>query len=432
MICLSVGLKAEVKLLDPVVSRQDDSVVVTFQLDAKKAFPIRQKEAFIPYLHQGEDTLWFDAMEIYGRERYKREKQEKHLDGDRNWELGENQYLAGEVVNYCEKVPVKRWMKGATLSFIKYTSGCNCKSEPISGVLKDSLTLFTEPVLPQRRIPQYVMEEPSRQWNFGQDELEIIFKVSKAEIDSSVFDNEKTFGKILNAVDKIFANPHFKIEKIEIAGYASPEGRRNFNKWLGENRAKALIDYIITHRPQYKLGKRHFRIRNGEENWPGLRRHLLESSIAQKDQVVEIIDSNMTDEMKKTAIKAIDKGAVWKKMLDEVYPHLRCARYLAVFFESTDDHAMDYIHEGMRLIQVGEYEQAYQQLLHAQDDMRAYNSLGVSLMMQGRFEDAMPWFEKAVDMNSAAAKKNMAAIQAEYDYEAACRQEIENYLKKYE
>ena len=106
--------------------------------------------------------------------------------------------------------------------------------------------------------------------------------------------------------------------------------------------------------------------------------------------------------------------------------------YLAVFFESTDDHAMDYIHEGMRLIQVGEYEQAYQQLLHAQDDMRAYNSLGVSLMMQGRFEDAMPWFEKAVDMNSAAAKKNMAAIQAEYDYEAACRQEIENYLKKYE
>ena len=74
MICLSVCLKAEVKLLEPVVSRQDDSVVVTFQLDAKKAFPIRQKEAFIPYLHQGEDTLWFDAMEIYGRERYKREK----------------------------------------------------------------------------------------------------------------------------------------------------------------------------------------------------------------------------------------------------------------------------------------------------------------------------------------------------------------------
>ena len=28
-------------------------------------------------------------------------------------------------------------------------------------------------------------------------------------------------------------------------------------------------------------------------------------------------------------------------MLDEVYPHLRCARYLAVYYTSSDDGALD-------------------------------------------------------------------------------------------
>ena len=41
--------------------------------------------------------------------------------------------------------------------------------------------------------------------------------VSKIEIDSTVFDNEVTFGKILTAVDKIHSNPNYRIEKRDIA-----------------------------------------------------------------------------------------------------------------------------------------------------------------------------------------------------------------------
>ena len=232
-------------------------------------------------------------------------------------------------------------------------------------------------------------------------------------------------------MDKIFSNPHFRVDKIEIAGYASPEGSRRFNNWLGENRAKALIDYIISHRPQYALTPDHFNIHNGEENWPGLRRHLLESQIENKDSVAAIIDSSLPDEDKKAAIKAMNGGKVWKQMLEQVYPHLRCARYLAVFYDSTDDHAVEHINEANAMIREGQYTQAYEILLKVSDDMRAYNSIGVSLMMQGRFEEAMPWLEKALEGNSPSAQKNIDAIKAEWEYEARVRKEIEEYLNKY-
>jgi tetratricopeptide (TPR) repeat protein len=66
------------------------------------------------------------------------------------------------------------------------------------------------------------------------------------------------------------------------------------------------------------------------------------------------------------------------------------------------------------------------------EDVRAYNTMGVALMMQGMFEEAMPWFEKALENNCLSAQDNMDAINAEYAYEEQQRREIEEYLKKYE
>ena len=429
--CFFGLLNAQTRVFDKQVVREKDSVKVSFKVDAQKGVPTRHKEVIMPYIHNGGDTLWFESLEIFGKERYMKERQERYLAGEKDWELQGNQVLGGRVVEYVSRVRVKRWMKSADIGFQRYLTGCNCRKESSEDTLRSGAQLFVEPVMPERRLPEYVLEDATRQWDFGQDELEIVFKVSKAEIDSTVFNNEITFGKILSAVDKIFSNPHFRVDKIEIAGYASPEGSRRFNNWLGENRAKALIDYIISHRPQYALTPDHFNIHNGEENWPGLRRHLLESQIEERDSVTAIIDSPLPDEEKKAAIKAMNGGKVWKQMLEQVYPHLRCARYLAVFYDSTDDHAVEHINEANAMIRGGQYEQAYEVLLKVGDDMRAFNSIGVSLMMQGRFEEAMPWLEKALQGNCPSAGKNIEAIKTELDRETRQRKEIEEYLNKY-
>lgn len=429
--CTLVG--AQTDITRETLVAEGDSVKVSFYVDSERGVPKRRKEVIMPYIYNGRDTLFFDVLEVYGKGRFKRERQEKHIAGDRDWELGDNQILRGSIYEYTSSVPLKRWMKSATLGIRRQLVGCACEKDLLDeDVLNDSV--FQEPPLPPRRIPEYALCDASREWDFGHDELEIIFKVSRIEIDSSVFNNEVTFGKILDAVDRIFSNPFMKLDKIEVAGYASPEGPPDFNTWLGENRAKALIDYIIKHRPQYDLTMDHFRIRNGEENWEGLRRVVAASDMKRKEQVLEIIDNDtIPDERRKIWIERIDNGWVWRRMLDEIYPHLRCARYLAIYYDSSDDHAVEIINGANAMIREGNHAQAYEALQGVREDMRAFNSIGVALMLQGRFEEAMPWFERAVsEMESAQAEQNMAAIKREYEYETQQREEREAYLKKYE
>lgn len=425
-------LGAQSKITNDKIEQSGDNVVVTFEVQTEdNSIPQNRKEVIIPYLYNGKDTLYLDPLEVYGKNRFKRERQEYHIAGDKDWELGENQILKGEVYQYTAQTRMKRWMQPAQLGIKRQMVGCACEDEMPDEMLGQFA--FQEPELPPRRIPSPSLVDASKQWAIGDDEMEIIFKVSKIEIDSSVFNNEITFGKILAAVDKIYSDPNFKVEKIQVAGYASPEGRPSFNNWLGENRAKALIDYIITHRPQYGLTRNHFEMVNGDENWAGLKRLLRGSNIEEKDEVIAIIDDNsLAGEAKKARIKAMDSGKVWKKMLDEIYPHLRCARYLAVYYDSSDDKAVDIINGANEMLRNGLTTEGYEQIMTVSDDMRAHNTIGAALMLQGKFEEAMPWFRKALEVYPVQAQENIDAINAEYEYEEQQRKAIEEYLKKYE
>ena len=434
MSVFSVMTSAQTIISNQSLVEDGERIVVSFDVETDvKSIPANRKEILMPFVYNQKDTIWLETLEVYGKGRYKRERQENHIEGDKDWTLGENQTLKGDVYHYISSTPLKRWMKSINLGIKRQMTGCACEDDLAEETVAQGVKLFEEPMLPARRIPStFVLADATREWDFGQDELEIIFQVSKTEIDSTVFNNEVTFGKILTAIDKIFANPKYKVDKIEIAGYASPEGKRSFNNWLGENRAKALIDYIIENRPQYNLTAEDFRLRNGEENWPGLRRHVLASSIEEKEQIVEIIDMDLPDEDRKLKLKTMDNGKVWKKMLDQVYPHLRCARYLAVYYDSTNDEAVDMINMANELIRDGRYAEAYEIAEPYGDDLRAYNTIGTALMMQGKFEEALPWLQKAVENNTASAQKNIDAINAELEFEARKKAEIEEYLKRFE
>ena len=433
MIATFTLVDAQTPIRNEKMSHDSEVVTVTMEIDTDNAtIPTRRKEVITPYIYNGKDTLYLDVVEVYGKGRFKRERQTNAIAGDKDWALGQGQLMkkAG-VYNYESQVPLKRWMKSATLGVKRSIVGCACENESGDTDLAQA-SLFQEPQV-SRRLPAYTPTEISRRWDIGQDELEIVFKVSKVEIDSSVFDNEVTFKKILEAVDKIYSNPLYKIEKLHVAGYASPEGPKGFNKWLGINRAKALINYIISQRPEYGLTAANFEIHNGEENWVGLRRVLAESQMDNKDEVIEIIDnSQLTSEAKKNAIQALHDGKVWDSMLSEIYPKLRSARYLAVYYDSSTDALAEVIKQANNLIAEGKYSEAYEMVIAYKDDPRASGTIGLVLMMQKQFEQAMPWLEKALEGGCQAAQKNIESIQAEYQWEDKQRQEIEEYLKKYE
>ena len=428
----AVTLGAQSKITNDKLEQNGDFVRVTFDVETEdNSIPKNRKEVIMPYLYNGKDTLYLDPLEVYGKNRFKRERQEYHIAGDKDWELGENQIMRGEGYRYEAQAGLKRWMKPAQLGIRREMVGCACEEE----LAAENLGQFTfqEPQLPPRKLPEYVIADADRKWDFGQDDLQVIFKVSKAVIDSSVFDNEVTFGKILAAVDKIHTDPRYRIEKIQVSGYASPEGSVSFNKWLGENRAKALINYIISHRPEYELTMDDFEIVNGEENWSGLRKVLVDLDMDSKDEVIAIIDdTRLTNDQKKFRIKGMNAGKVWNDMLKKIYPHLRSARYLSVFYDSVEDNTVQVINDANALLREGRYRPAYDLVMTVKDDDRAFNTIGVALMMQAKFEEAMPWFEKALKAGDPSAQANIDGINAEYQHEEELRKELEETLKKYE
>ena len=431
VLCASAIMNAQTRIYDQKVEVSGDSVVVSFNLAPDKNVPSRYKEVILPYLYNGKDSIMLESCEVFGKGRLMREKQEKHLRGEKDWEPGNMQTVAGNEFRYVSRVPLKRWMTLANLGIKRYLTGCNCEKDHSDETLGQSEQLFVIPVLPARKPSGYTLEDVGHKWDFGKDELEIIFKVSRAELDSTVFNNFKTFENILKAVDNIFSVLHSKVDRIEVTGYASPEGSVSFNTWLGERRAWALVDYIISHRPQYNLTRDNFKIINGKENWLGLRRMLVDTEIEYRDSVISIIDSPLSEVRKKRAIMNIEGGKVWKNILDNIYPHLRSARYLAVYYDSESDLAAKTINAANALIRSGEYAAAYENLHSVSSDLRAYNSLGVALMMQGKYEDAMVWFEKALETGCDSAQKNIDFIEEELERESRHNKEIEEYLNKY-
>ena len=435
-IAATMGLHGQSKITNELLQYNDTKAIVTFDLQTQENnIPSNRKEVIKPFLFNGPDTLWLDKVEVYGKNRLKREIQENRLSGVKDWELTENQMVKGITYNYSAETKVKRWMTPAYLGIKREIRGCGCEDEMMfADQLVTHSTLYHEPpAIKRRHLTSYALEDAQVKMELEQDNYEIIFKVAKTRIDSTIFNNGVAFGNILAAVDKIYSRKGFKIDKIEIAGFASPEGTQSFNRWLGENRAKALIKYIIENRPQYNLTPDNFIVINGEENWAGLRKMTLSSQMSQeeKQKIIDIIDSP-AGAARKGKLKALDGGRTYLKMLKEVYPHLRSATYVSLYYGTEDEQVVEKINLANSQIEKGEYAKALETITPYSEDFRAYNTYAVALMMNGEFEKALPYLDKAIDEGCHKAFYNKSVIEAELEWEATKRKEREEYIKRFE
>lgn len=431
----SIGLQAQSKIENQLLQYNDTRAIVTFDLHTENNnIPSNRKEVIKPYLYNGKDTVWLDAVEVYGKNRIKRERQENALKGERGWELKENQTVKGITYSYSSETKVKRWMTPAHLGIKREIVGCSQCNDGMADETVASQQMYFEPAKVERRIPaEFAIADVSDRIVLEDDRYKVIFKVGKIDIDHNIFNNAESFENILGAIDKIYTYKDFKVEKIEITGHASPEGTQYRNKWLGENRAKALINYIIQQRPQYNLTPDNFQIVNGEENWAGLRSMTLESQMSdeEKKKIIDIIDSDK-GAARKLDLRALDGGRTFQKMLKEVYPHLRTALYLTVYYGNSDSRAVENINLANSLIRKGEYAKALETVAPYSEDFRAYNTYAVALMMNKEFEKALPYLEKAKAEGHELAEKNRMYINAELQWELEKNRERDEYIRRFE
>lgn len=249
------------------------------------------------------------------------------------------------------------------------------------------------------------------------------FKVKSAGIDNK---------EQLKKLKELGEDTVYQIKGITIYGKASPDGEMKINEKLSEKRAENTYNYFTKKLKTLGFGEVHdstFALNyKMTEDWEGWKKLVAESDLSDKDQILAIMNSNMSDDSKEAEIKAKHPKS-YAKMKNDMLPKLRRA---TVAFNrqqplKTDEELLTYrnnlkdlqvveLLQLARLVEKPEDKIAVYQEVKSRDgnDWRAYNNMGYVYLNNGEVDKAVPMLEKAnsLNPNNAVVLNNLGVANA--------------------
>lgn len=227
-----------------------------------------------------------------------------------------------DTLEYNYVLPYEPWMAEARLD-MQYDL-CGCGETALMEVVpvgKVSLEPVPYTVVPHMAYVQPEAETVKRRE--VQAEAFLDFEVNKVNIRPEYMNNPRELAKIYRMIDELKTDPGIEVNRLDIIGYASPEGSLEGNKRLSEGRAKALRDYLAG---QYEFPRGLYHIVFGGENWKGLAQALDSLKPAYRNEAMEILENTfLSNDERKTRLKKLHGGAPYNELLKNVYPKLRVA-----------------------------------------------------------------------------------------------------------
>lgn len=226
------------------------------------------------------------------------------------------------------------------------------------------------------------------------------------------------------------------INKLEVSGYASPDGGMDLNTKLAEARQANAQKFLAK---QMKKDKVEAAIENNitAEDWEGFQAAVENSNIQDKDLVLRVLSMYTDPEERETQIKNL--SAVYKTIADEILPALRRSRMILTIdlIGKSDEEIANLMKNDPAQLNVEEMLYAatltnddaeklaiYQQVANQFGDYRAYNNMGMIQFKQGNVADARRSYGKALEIEPNNADVNYnAGIAAMADHDLAKAEE---------
>ena len=212
------------------------------------------------------------------------------------------------------------------------------------------------------------------------------------------------------------------INKLEVAGYASPDGDVELNTALADARQAKAEKYL---QKQLKKAKVNATIESNvtAEDWAGFQKAMEASNIQDKELVLRVLSMYTDPEEREAQIKNL--SAVYKTIADEILPALRRSRLILTtdLIGKSDEEIAALAQSDPRALTVDEllYAATLTQDLAAKmaiytkaaelfpTDYRAYNNIGMIYYMQGEVANARRSFAKALQIDAANPDVNYNA-----------------------
>lgn len=421
----------EPDILRAEIRKTGDSLRVDLRVGIHKKLNGRNyKQIFTPVLYRDSIENKFPEIIVGTRRSQILNARQEISYGKKNSAEEELHYEAGrDTLIVCTyTIPYQDWMAHSFLRLDRKSSGC-CKDSVLTPMqvavfrLQDTTRKPVIPPAPQLAdLPRMVKDIPAdplvkpvtQKWIFTNKDMIVDFNVNASAIDLALFGNRQTLDDITEAVRKIGDIPGARLNKIEITGYASPEGTTANNTKLAGERAQALKNYILQEIPYLKNND--FALKNGGENWEGLRKMVAESDMPYKNKVLYIIDNvpaeiNYTkNTSRKKQLMDLANGEPYRYMSRTFFEKLRNACYISIYYDSSNDTAADIINHAVMRTREGNFEKALERLQSVKDDARAWNCMGVCYLFTGNEEKASEYLQKAAANGDKLAKENLLLL----------------------
>ncbi|MBQ9296898.1 MAG: tetratricopeptide repeat protein [Paludibacteraceae bacterium] len=270
-------------------------------------------------------------------------------------------------------------------------------------------------------------------------EADIKFLIQQADLRSSETGSEAV--KNLQAAIKAAQEDEKKeISKIEVSGYASPDGTQNLNENLAKNRQKAAQNFLKKDLKKNKVSTA-VESKITAEDWEGFQAAMEQSNIQDKDLVLRVLSMYSDPEEREAQIKNL--SSVYSTIADEILPALRRSRMILTtdLIGKSDAEIKELAKNDPAQLSVEELLYAasitndnkekmefYNKAAEQYNDYRAWNNMGQLYFNDGNIAEARRCYAKALEIQPNDPDVNYnAGLAAMADGDLA---KAEEYLGK--
>lgn len=338
-----------VDISDIRIEEKEGNVFVDFRITAgAEAVGSKQALTVLPVLHTDSVRHELRAFALEGRRhRLSLQRRARSLGQTVAEDPNRLKLRNGDTLTYRESIPASLFTPGATLVFETDAANCRLQEETRQTGADRFVTVHREVILPEippvlttgdRIARDYAFVEPDPGPELRilkpdrQKALTVYYELDKFDLRFDYRDNNNTLSQMLAAINIIKESGDSEITYVVLTGYASPEGTAARNEILAGNRSKVLRDFISKHTA---LPAQTFIMHNGGSDWEGLELMLRDLDEEWKESVLEIIrNAPEADRMRRIA--RLDNGRVYQYLRERIFPDLRNAAYIKVYYKNKD------------------------------------------------------------------------------------------------
>lgn len=450
----ATGEVSGVRVIECTAQRKGDLIDLNFLLDCSGVTisPNEQLEVQ-PVLAGESDTLRLPSLLFTGNIRDKVNHRQARFHGEvpagyAKYNMKQLADARRNKVAYSRQVPFRDWMYGSRVILKNKVTGCaECQRD-----LADVPMAY----IPHKLAVSYLVPQPEQKTRRKNVSLYLNFHQGKAEILPDYMNNRAELAKTDSLIAQLASDSYIVVDSIRLIGYASPEGKYDYNTRLSGQRAEALkafLEKIYT--PKGYI----LTTFAASEDWDGLYESIRDGILPYRTQILSIIDSIPDPDARDNYIRQLDGGVTYNNLLQNLYPPLRrvvCdARYIVKPFTTeqakqrlaTDpdqlslnemyliaqsypvgsprfkalfnemlllypDNAIAKNNLAAVALDAGNIEQAQTCLESIRQLPEAQNNLGVLLYRQGKVDEAKHCFERACARGCKEAAYNLQEINA--------------------